>query len=122
MSTEKRGASEEKESFKREVATKAQRKEHARTHPARPLWSGFSLFGIVGWSVSIPTLLGIALGLWLDHNYAATHSWTLTMLALGLALGCYNAWRWVSHEERSIHHDNGADDRADGAEEDDDGN
>jgi ATP synthase protein I len=121
MSTEKPSPSEE-ESFKRDIATKAQRKEYARTHRARPLWSGFSLFGIVGWSVSIPTLLGIALGVWLDHNYAASHSWTLTMLALGLALGCYNAWRWVSHEERNIHHDNGADDGADGAEEDRDGN
>lgn len=114
MSTEKRRTGEEKESFKREVATKAQRKEHARTHPARPLWSGFSLFGIVGWSVSIPTLLGIALGLWLDHNYVAAHSWTLTMLALGLALGCYNAWRWVSQEERSIHRDNGSAEDKDG--------
>lgn len=109
MSTEKPTSTEDKESFKREVATKAQRKEHARTHPASPLWSGFSLFGIVGWAVSIPTLLGIALGLWLDHNYSASHSWTLTMLALGLALGCYNAWRWVSQEERSIHRDNGSD-------------
>jgi ATP synthase protein I len=114
MSTEKRRTGEEKESFKREVATKAQRKEHARTHPARPLWSGFSLFGIVGWSVSIPTLLGIALGLWLDHNYAAAHSWTLTMLALGLALGCYNAWRWVSQEERSIHRNNSSAEDEDG--------
>lgn len=115
MSTENPPPNEEKESFKREVATRARRKEHARKHPASPLWSGFSLFGIVGWSVSIPTLLGIALGLWLDHNYAAAHSWTLTMLALGLALGCFNAWRWVSHEERGIHSDNESEKDDDGS-------
>ena len=91
--------------FRHEVSAKARRRQHARSHPAQPLWSGFSLFGVVGWSVSIPTLLGIALGLWLDHRYTATHSWTLTMLALGLALGCFNAWRWISHEERNIHVD-----------------
>lgn len=114
MSKEKPGSTDRGEEFKREVATKAQRKKHARTHPGRPLWSGFSLFGIVGWSVSIPTLLGIALGVWLDHNYKASHSWTLTMLALGIALGCYNAWRWVAREERSIHRDHESDEDNDG--------
>ncbi|MFA5701520.1 MAG: AtpZ/AtpI family protein [Desulfuromonas sp.] len=90
-------------SYGEAVGTRARRKEQARSNPARPLWSGFSLFGIVGWSVSVPTLLGIAVGVWLDRNHAAPHSWTLTMLTVGLVLGCFNAWRWISHEERNIH-------------------
>ncbi|MDY0291208.1 MAG: AtpZ/AtpI family protein [Desulfuromonadaceae bacterium] len=90
-------------SYGEAVGTRARRKEKARANPARPLWSGFSLFGIVGWSVSVPTLFGITLGVWLDRNYAAPHSWTLTLLTVGLVLGCFNAWRWISHEERNIH-------------------
>lgn len=90
-------------SYGKAVGTRARRKEEARSNPTRPLWSGFSLFGIVGWSVSVPTLLGIAVGVWLDHNHAAPYSWTLTMLTVGLVLGCFNAWRWISHEERNIH-------------------
>jgi len=102
------GSSEETEdtnrsAFKEAVSTRARRKEWARANPAHPLLSGFSLFGIVGWAISVPTLLGIALGVWLDRNYAATHSWTLTMLTAGLVLGCFNAWRWISREERNIH-------------------
>lgn len=104
----KQDADTDRNAFKEAVSTRARRKEWARANPTHPLWSGFSLFGIVGWSVSVPTLLGIALGVWLDHNHAATHSWTLTMLTVGLALGCFNAWRWISREERSIH-DNGPD-------------
>ncbi|MDD2557619.1 MAG: AtpZ/AtpI family protein [Desulfuromonadaceae bacterium] len=94
--------------FKEAVSTRARRKEWARANPTHPLWNGFSLFGIVGWSVSVPTLLGIALGVWLDHNHAATHSWTLTMLTVGLVLGCFNAWRWISREERNIHNNDPA--------------
>ncbi len=95
-------------SYGETVGTRARRKEQARANPARPLWSGFSLFGIVGWSVSVPTLLGITLGVWLDRNYAAPYSWTLTMLTVGLVLGCFNAWRWISHEERNIHNNDSA--------------
>ncbi len=94
--------------FETEVGTKARRKEWARANPSHPLWSGFSLFGIVGWAVTVPTLLGIALGVWLDRNHPMPHSWTLTMLTAGLVLGCFNAWRWISHEEHNIHNEDSA--------------
>ena len=60
--------------------------------------------GLIGWSVALPTLLGAALGLWLDKHYPGGHSWTLALLAAGLVLGCFNAWRWVAKEDREIHH------------------
>ena len=50
----------------------------------------------------MPTLLGAALGLWLDGRYPGGHSWTLALLAAGLALGCFNAWHWVAKEGREI--------------------
>jgi ATP synthase protein I len=39
--------------------------------------------------VAIPTLLGAALGIWIDEHYPGSHSWTLALLAIGLGLGCY---------------------------------
>jgi ATP synthase protein I len=56
------------------------------------------MFGLVGWSVTIPTLAGIALGAWLDHRYPGQVSWTLTFLVIGVAVGCLNAWYWVQQE------------------------
>jgi len=44
----------------------------------------------------------VALGIWLDKNHPASHSWTLMLLAIGLGLGCFNAWHWVAKESREI--------------------
>lgn len=89
--------------FQQAVASKAQRKDDIKKNPQQPLWSNFSLFGIVGWSVSVPILLAIAIGLWLDKHTASSHSWTMALLPVGVILGCFNAWRWISHEDRQIH-------------------
>ena len=60
---------------------------------------GLGVFGLVGWSVAIPTVLGAALGWWLDHRVAEHgFSWTLAMLLAGVALGCFNAWYWIERE------------------------
>ncbi len=56
------------------------------------------MFGLVGWSVAIPTLIGIAVGVWLDRRWPGQVSWTLTFLIIGVALGCLNAWYWVKQE------------------------
>jgi ATP synthase protein I len=53
------------------------------------------MFGLVGWAVAVPTLAGVALGLWLDARYPGGPSWTITGLVAGVALGCLNAWWWV---------------------------
>lgn len=58
--------------------------------------------GLIGWSVVVPTLAGIALGIWLDNKYQGSHSWTLSLLVVGLTIGCVNAWYWVAKEEKEI--------------------
>lgn len=81
-----------------EIGRKAERKLKARDERRRGVWFGLGMFGLVGWGVAIPTLLGILLGLWLDRQYPGPVSWTLTFLFLGIALGCLNAWYWVKRE------------------------
>ncbi len=61
---------------------------------------GLGLFGIVGWSVSIPTIMGIALGVFLDKRFSQSFSWTLTLLFVGIILGSFNAWRWIKEKTR----------------------
>jgi ATP synthase protein I len=86
----------------RQVGTKATRKLKAQRHRTRTVWFGLGMMGLVGWSVAIPTLLGAALGLWLDKHYPGPHSWALTLLFIGLIIGCVNAWHWVTREDREI--------------------
>jgi ATP synthase protein I len=81
---------------------KAERKKRARKRKGHSLWYGLGMLGLMGWAVGLPTLLGLALGLWLDANYPGPYSWTLTMLIAGLVLGCLNAWYWVKREQETI--------------------
>ncbi len=90
------------DNFNRQIRRKTKRKSNLKHQPGLPVWSSLSLFGIVGWSVSIPTLLAIALGIWLDRRISDNHSWTLMMVPIGIAIGCAIAWHWISHEQRQI--------------------
>ncbi len=67
---------------------------------------GFSVFGMVGWSVAVPTIIGAALGIWLDKKYDHDFSWTLSLLVGGLLLGCLIAWNWVQNENKDIQKQN----------------
>lgn len=86
--------------FSREVGRKALRKLRARDEADRGAWFWLGMFGLVGWSVAIPTIIGIVLGLWLDRTFPGRESWTLMFLLLGVVLGCLNAWYWIKQENQ----------------------
>lgn len=81
-----------------EVARQQERKLRSRREGRAPLLRGLGASGIVGWSVTVPTLIGIAIGIWLDRRDEGSISWTLTLLAVGLVTGCLTAWYWVRRE------------------------
>ena len=87
-----------KEQFSDTVSRRAERKIRARQQQKRTAWFGLGMFGLVGWSVAVPTLIGITLGLWMDKRWPGPPSWTLTFLIIGVALGCLNAWYWIKQE------------------------
>jgi len=59
---------------------------------------GLGLFGIVGWSIAVPTLMGIFLGVFLDKKFTQSFSWTLTLLFAGVVIGSLNAWHWIKQK------------------------
>jgi ATP synthase protein I len=89
--------------FGRQVGEMAALKLKAQRHTTQTVWNGLGMMGLVGWSVAVPTLLGAALGIWIDKHYPGSHSWTLALLVAGLCLGCFNAWHWVDKEDKEIH-------------------
>ncbi|MDD2880487.1 MAG: AtpZ/AtpI family protein [Rhodoferax sp.] len=89
-------------SLAEQVGVKAARKLKAQRNATPGVWSGLGLMGVVGWAVVVPTLLGAALGLWLDRRYPGGRTWTLALLMAGLTLGCLNAWHWVSKEDQAM--------------------
>jgi ATP synthase protein I len=88
--------------FGRKVAALETRKLRAKRRGVQDIWFGLGMFGLIGWSVAIPALLGVLLGAFIDKHYPGNHSWTLSLLIIGLFIGCLNAWRWVANEEKSI--------------------
>ena len=82
------------------VGTKENRKIRARKEEDRGVWFGLGMFGLVGWAVAIPALIGIAVGIWIDKRWPSPYSWTLMLLVIGVGVGCLNAWYWVRRESR----------------------
>lgn len=90
--------------FAAKVGAREARKLKARHNPVQ-VWFGLGMMGLIGWSVAVPTLLGAALGLWLDKRHPSAHSWTLALLVAGLVIGCLNAWHWVAKEDKAMQED-----------------
>lgn len=78
--------------FKSELEKQVRRKVKSREQGP---WRELATFGMVGWSVALPTVLGIALGSWIDRRWPSDNSWTLMLLSLGIMIGCANAWWWI---------------------------
>jgi ATP synthase protein I len=81
----------------RRVGSQQSRAERARRN-ARSIWSSIAILGVVGWSVAVPTLVGVAVGIWIDHRWPSRFSWTVILMILGLVLGCMNAWMRIKEE------------------------
>jgi len=92
----------DKHSFEEEIGIKAHRKLRAQHNDKKSIWFGLGMMGIVGWTIAVPTLLGVALGIWLDKKYPESFSWTLSFLIIGLLVGCLVAWHWVSKEHKEM--------------------
>ena len=85
--------------FFQQVAEKEKRKLKAQHEKKESALIGFGMFGMIGWSVAVPVLLGTAFGIWLDKHHPQSFSWTLTCLISGLMMGCIIAWNWINTEE-----------------------
>ncbi len=96
--------------FAEQVGAKAMRKLKAQRNAPHGIWFGLGMMGIIGWSVVVPTLLGAALGVWLDKRHPGSHSWTLALLMAGLTVGCLNAWHWVAKENKAMRDEQEAED------------
>lgn len=88
--------------FTEEIGRREQERLKARRHGDQSIWFGLGMFGLVGWSFSIPVLVLLGIGIWLDSAVGGRFSWTLTGLGAGVFAGAANAWFWVSREREKI--------------------
>jgi ATP synthase protein I len=81
-----------------DIARRAERMKFARDHPGPSPLSGLGTFGMIGWSIVVPTVGGAFLGLWLDRVAPQSFSWTIALILGGVVLGGLIAWAWVEKE------------------------
>lgn len=88
----------ERTEVEHQVATKEARKLKAQSEKNQSIWFGLGMMGLVGWSVAIPALIGVSVGVWIDSTWKSPYSFALMLLIFGMFMGCLNAWNWVERE------------------------
>jgi ATP synthase protein I len=83
--------------FVREVAKQVDRRREGRD---QNVWQGLAQVGTVGWMIVLPTVGGAFLGRWIDKQLGTGIFWTLSMLTIGLVIGCVAVWRTINRELR----------------------
>lgn len=81
-----------------DIARHAKRMKSTRDHPAPSPLRGIGTFGMIGWSIAVPTVGGAFLGLWLDRVAPQSFSWTIALILGGVVVGAFIAAAWVNKE------------------------
>ena len=84
--------------FEKIVQEKGSRRLKSLSAGKQSPWFGLGMFGLVGWSIALPTVLGVLIGSWLDAAWPMRISWKLTFLFLGVVIGCSMACYWMRKE------------------------
>ena len=86
----------------RKAGRRAERRAHWLAHGERSLGQNLAMIGALGWMITVPTLLAMFLGRWVDRRFGTGVSWTGALLVVGVTLGCWVAWRRIQeimHED-----------------------
>ena len=89
---------DKKDKSAEDIARRAKRMKTARDNPGPSPLRGIGTFGMIGWSIAVPTVGGAFLGLWLDRVAPQKFSWTIALILGGVALGALIAGSWVNKE------------------------
>jgi len=84
------------------IKAKEKRKVHFKKAKHKNAWYGFGLFGLVGWSITVPALIGLAVGIYIDTEYPSRYLFSLMGFILGLLFGIWIAFYWINREQKEI--------------------
>jgi ATP synthase protein I len=88
------------DNLQRQARLRGERRARFEREGERPIGRNLALMGSLGWLIVIPTLAGIAAGVWLDRTFGTGVFWSGALLTAGLAMGCWLAWQRVMEEQK----------------------
>ncbi len=80
------------------IRLRDERRARAKREGERSVGQNLAMIGMLGWSIVVPTLLGVFAGRVLDRYLATGVLFTCCFLVGGLVLGCAIAWRRINSE------------------------
>ncbi|MFZ1988321.1 MAG: AtpZ/AtpI family protein [Alphaproteobacteria bacterium] len=92
------GEPEPEDGLDKAVKTRRGRRELWEREGERSIGQNLAMIGALGWTIVTPLLIGIFVGRWLDHRFVMGVFWTLSLLVLGLTIGCVLAWNRMHHD------------------------
>lgn len=81
------------------IRRRAQRMQETRNERKYSPLSGLGVFGVIGWSIAIPTVAGAFLGVWLNRVAPQNFSWPIALILGGVVVGAMVAWSWVDKNQ-----------------------
>lgn len=81
------------------IRRRAERMQQARNERKYSPLSGLGVFGVIGWSVAIPTVAGAFLGMWLNRVAPQSFSWPIALILGGVVVGGMVAWSWIDKNQ-----------------------
>lgn len=89
---------DEDEKMREAIRLRERRSERWKKEGERSLWQNLSMVGALGWLIVVPTLLGVALGRWIDGLFETGIYFTGALICLGVGFGSYLAWQRIKKE------------------------
>lgn len=98
MSEADKGVGGHNDAFLAEVTRRRERREKSEREGDASFWTSVGMMGTIGWSVSVPTALGLLFGRWLDTRLESAHVFMVFFMLFGLGVGCFTAWRQIAEK------------------------
>lgn len=96
--TDKNGRHKEAERLFEAVRQEQRRQARWKREGERPVWKNMSIMGSLGWLITVPILIGILTGRYLDGMTGQGIFWTASLIFLGAVIGFYLSWKRVTGE------------------------
>jgi ATP synthase protein I len=73
----------------------AERSKAGKKNPEPSLGARLGQIGILGWTIVVPTLIGLFVGRWLDRILGTGVLFSAPLIMIGAAVGFWSAWKWM---------------------------
>jgi len=77
------------------IRERTQRRQRAEREGEPSIGRYLAQIGVLGWMIVLPGLVGVFAGRMLDRWLGTGIFWTGPLMLIGIAAGCWAAWRWM---------------------------